>query len=63
MLNIHGETEHTGKHPQTQCKDEAIERLKLVRLRRELQEAINIEDYEGASRLRDEIQQIETSGE
>jgi len=61
VLNIHGETEHTGKHPRTQSRGEAAERLRLVRLRRELQEAITIEDYEGASRMRDEIRQIESS--
>ena len=43
VMNIHGEIEHTGKHPRTQCHGEAVERLRLVRLRRELQEAIAIE--------------------
>jgi protein arginine kinase activator len=31
----------------------------LIRLRREMKDAINAEDYERASQLRDEIRQIE----
>jgi protein-arginine kinase activator protein McsA len=34
----------------------------LIRLRREMKEAIDDEHYERASELRDEIQRIETEG-
>jgi protein-arginine kinase activator protein McsA len=34
----------------------------LIRLRRELKEAIDDEHYEQASQLRDEIQRIESEG-
>ena len=61
LLNIHGETEHVGKSPQRRA-GQSEDRTQLIRLRREMKEAIDNEDYEGASRLRDRIRQIETEG-
>ena len=58
ILNIHGEAEHVGKSPQ-RCAGGAAMRTKLIRLRREMNEAIDKEEYERASELRDQIQQIE----
>ena len=42
IVNIHGETEHKGKRPKfgSQCTDEQTE---LIRLRREMKEAIEAE--------------------
>jgi protein arginine kinase activator len=60
ILNIHGELEHVGKHPQH--KPGNTDRLtELIRLRRELKEAVVGENYERASEIRDEIRQIEGS--
>jgi len=58
LLNIHGETEHEGKQPIHHAPDEA-DGLELIRLRREMREAIESEEYEKASELRDLIRNIE----
>lgn len=58
LINIHGETQHKGKRPKYGIQD-TEEQTKLIRLRRELNAAIEREDYEEASRLRDEIRSIE----
>lgn len=62
LLNIHGETRHVGKVPKF-CARGAEEQTQLIRLRREMKEAISAEDYEQASKLRDEIRKIEQSRE
>ena len=59
ILNIHGETEHVGKSPRRQPKG-SEKRTQLIRLRREMREAIEEERYERASQLRDEIHRIES---
>jgi len=61
IVNIHGESEHVGKRP-NRSTDGSQQRTQLIRLRREMQESIDEENYERASELRDEIQRIE-SGE
>ncbi len=58
LVNIHGETEHAGKHPQ-RAPVGTQRQTELIRLRREMKEAINEENYERASELRDEIREIE----
>jgi len=58
ILNIHGETEHAGKSPRRSPKG-SEGRTQLIRMRREMKNAIEEEDYERASRLRDEIQRTE----
>ena len=60
ILNIHGESTHTGKRPQRSPAN-TDRQTELIRLRREIKEAIQGEDYERASQLRDEIRQIERS--
>ncbi|MDO5554042.1 MAG: UvrB/UvrC motif-containing protein [Planctomycetia bacterium] len=57
LLSIHGETEHVGKRPARFGRTDY--RNVLIRLRRELDDAVSIEDYERASRLRDRIKQID----
>ena len=59
ILNIHGEKEHAGKRPQ-HSQAGSQRRTQLIRLRREMKEAITNENYERASELRDEIRRIET---
>jgi protein arginine kinase activator len=58
ILNIHGETTHVGKTP-IRCASGGQRRTQLIRLRREMKEAIDAEKYERASELRDEIRRIE----
>lgn len=58
ILNIHGESEHVGKRPRRAAVDTSRQ-TDLIRLRREMKEAIGQEDYERASKLRDDIRRIE----
>ncbi|MBS0210839.1 MAG: UvrB/UvrC motif-containing protein [Planctomycetes bacterium] len=58
LLNIHGELEHVGKRPK-RSHGSTDRQTDLIRLRRELKEAVQAEEYERASKLRDEIRQIE----
>jgi protein arginine kinase activator len=62
IVNIHGELEHTGKRPR-RLGGGSQKRTQLIRLRREMKEAIDEEHYERASQLRDEIQRIESEGD
>lgn len=58
ILNIHGETQHKGKRPvRYAAGTESL--TDLIRLRREMKEAVTQEDYELASRMRDKIRQLE----
>lgn len=58
ILNIHGESTHVGKRPKRSPVG-TDRQTTLIRLRREMKEAIQSEEYERASQLRDEIRQIE----
>ncbi len=58
IVNIHGESEHAGKRPSRRGGG-SERRTRLIRLRKELQEAVNQENYERAGKLRDEIKRIE----
>jgi protein arginine kinase activator len=60
ILNIHGETTHVGKRPVRSSADTAHQ-TDLIRLRKDLKQAIEQEKYERASELRDEIRRIEGS--
>ena len=62
IANIHGETTHTGKRPRSSGNCNADHQTQLIRLRRELREAVQAEDYERASVVRDEIRRIEREG-
>jgi protein arginine kinase activator len=61
LMNIHGENEHVGKIPK-RCPQGSETRTQLIRLRREMAEAVTEENYEKAKELRDQIQAIENSG-
>ena len=58
ILNIHGETKHVGKHPR-RGNHGTDDQTELIRLRREMKEAVEKEQYETASHLRDEIRRME----
>ncbi len=59
IVNIHGESEHVGKVPR-RFGNASRQRTVLIKLRRELEEAVAYEEYERASILRDKIKEIET---
>jgi protein arginine kinase activator len=59
LMNIHDQTQHIGKSPK-RCPQGAGQQTQLIRLRREMKEAVSQEDYERASQLRDEIREIES---
>jgi len=58
LVNIHGESQHVGKTPR-RGGGNAEQQTQLIRLRREMKEAVAKEHYERASQLRDEIKAIE----
>ncbi len=60
LMNIHGATRHQGKRPKRGSHD-TDRQTELIRLRREMKEAVQREDYEKASQLRDKIRQAELS--
>ena len=53
--NIHDASRHAGKVPSGAAGGEGGRRFKLIRLRKELAEAVESEQYERAAGLRDEI--------
>ncbi len=58
LINIHGSAVHRGKRP-VRTAGASGHQNELVQLRREMKEAIDREDYEAASRIRDQIKQLE----
>jgi len=56
--SVHGANRHLGKAPQ-RSGEEVLRQQELIRLRRELREAVAREAYEKAASLRDEIHQLE----
>lgn len=59
IMNIHGETTHVGKHPQHAAAGGSKGGSELIRLRREMEDAIKKEEYERASKIRDQIRSLE----
>lgn len=58
IMNIHGSTEHVGKKPKRGVHG-TDNQTRLIQLRREMQEAVERENYEQASAIRDEIRRLE----
>ena len=58
ILNIHGKTRHTGKAPRRGART-TDHQTAMIRLRREMKDAVEQEDYERAREIRDEIRRIE----
>jgi protein arginine kinase activator len=58
IVNIHGGSRHVGKRPKRGVEG-ADQQTELIRLRREMREAVEREEYETASQLRDKIRKIE----
>jgi protein arginine kinase activator len=58
IANIHGETQHVGKRPRGR-EGGTDEQTELIRLRREMKEATQKEEYERAAEIRDQILAME----
>ncbi len=58
LENIHGELQHCGKFPK-QAPDSSQRQYELIKLRNQLRQAVEQENYETAAQLRDEIQTLE----
>ncbi|MEM7457473.1 MAG: UvrB/UvrC motif-containing protein [Planctomycetota bacterium] len=58
LVNVHGDNHHKGKQPLRGSTDTS-DRTDIIRMRREMKEAIVREDYENASQLRDAIRKAE----
>lgn len=58
LRRIHGKTVHVGKVPKRTGGQLRI-RQEINRLKRELQEAVNAEEYERAAVIRDKIKELE----
>ncbi|MBL8890972.1 MAG: UvrB/UvrC motif-containing protein [Planctomycetaceae bacterium] len=58
IVNIHGVTEHKGKTPQ-HSSISGESQMQLIQLRRQMNEAVEQEDYEQASQIRDMIRKLE----
>ncbi|TWU55804.1 UvrB/UvrC motif-containing protein [Rubripirellula reticaptiva] len=61
LINIHDSLEHTGKRPRRAAASADSQAI-MIQLRREMEEAIEREDYERASEIRDELRKIENAG-
>ena len=61
LVNVHGDNRHIGKQPKRGSHNTEAQ-TELIRLRREMKEVIEKEDYEEATRIRDQIRKIEEEG-
>lgn len=61
LINVHGDNQHVGKQPKRGITDTESQ-TELIRLRRQMKEVVEQEDYEKASQIRDQIRQIEGEG-
>ncbi len=57
LKKIHGAIRHTGKIPQDMVSASSQE-VKLKELEKQLQKAVELEEYEDAARIRDEIKKL-----
>ena len=62
LVNIHGSLQHVGKEPTNQSGSPERQH-RLMQLKVEMKEAVEKEDYETASRLRDKITAVESGDE
>jgi protein arginine kinase activator len=60
LKNIQGSTQHNGKVPKKIMKEFSYETA-IENLKKELNKAIKLEEYEEAARLRDEIKRLKKS--
>jgi len=54
-----GATQHVGKMPKKHATPDSQKQMQTLKLRRELQKALEVEDYKAAARLRDQLKTLE----
>lgn len=59
LRRIHGNSQHIGKIP-SRGGEKVLLRKQMEDLKTQLQEAVNLEEYEKAAEIRDSIKEIET---
>lgn len=59
LQNIQQATEHVGRTPKSATGNSSQQHYELIKLRRDLAQAVESENYELAARLRDQIRQSE----
>lgn len=59
LRKIHGSNQHVGVRDEELAGELGEEEARLLELKRELREAVHLEEYERAAELRDAIQEIE----
>ncbi len=59
LRSVHGETRHVGKVPNRFGEEVTLKR-RVLELRKELSRAIEMEEYERAAEIRDEIRSLDT---
>lgn len=59
LRRIHGATQHVGKVYLSQATDLDDVDVRLATLKRRLERAVEVEDFEAAARLRDQIHDLE----
>ncbi len=59
LRRVHGSTQHVGRMYVSQADDRDTAEDRLTTLRRRLERAVEIEDFEAAARLRDQIHDLE----
>ncbi|MBI4354017.1 MAG: UvrB/UvrC motif-containing protein [Candidatus Omnitrophica bacterium] len=59
LKRIHGSTHHMGKAPTTRLAKPAQTKAELADMKRRLEQAIEMEEFEEAARLRDHIRELE----
>ncbi len=60
LSNIHDSLEHHGKRPKRMAPNADLQ-AQAIQLRREMDEAVEREDYERASEIRDQLRGLESS--
>ncbi len=58
LRRVHGATQHIGKVYLSQASDLEDEDVRLATLKRRLDRAVEVEDFETAARLRDQIHEM-----
>ena len=58
LRRVHGATQHIGKVYLSQASDFEDEEVRLAALKRRLERAVEVEDFEAAARLRDQIHEM-----
>ena len=62
LLQIHGRVQHAGRQPLS-TPEEQRKRSATEQLQRQMEQAVALEDFETAAKLRDQIRALSVSGE